>query len=159
MLHAPFMKPLLLLLALLCLNLAQAQKETYPEHPDSVAKPGVPAGEVKGPFPWESTIYPGTTRNYWVYVPAGYESNIPACSLIIQDGLNRAKGWKLIPTMDNLIHAGDMPMTIGIFIDHGQVKPALGEKTQPRFNRSFEYDGLGDRYARFLLEEILPRGE
>ncbi len=156
MLHAPFMKPLLLLLALLCLNLAQAQKETYPEHPDSVAKPGVPAGEVKGPFPWASTIYPGTTRNYWVYVPAGYESNIPACSLIIQDGLNRAKGWKLIPTMDNLIHAGDMPMTIGIFIDHGQVKPAFGEKTQPRFNRSFEYDGLGDRYARFLLEEILP---
>jgi gluconolactonase len=25
-----------------------------------------------------------------------------------------------------------------------------------RLNRSFEYDSLGDRYARFLLEEILP---
>jgi sugar lactone lactonase YvrE len=26
----------------------------------------------------------------------------------------------------------------------------------PRFNRSFEYDGLGDAYARFLVEELLP---
>ena len=150
------MKPLLLLFALLYSSLAQVQKETYPEHPDSVAKPGVPTGEVKGPFPWESKIYPGTTRNYWVYVPSGYDPNTPACSLIIQDGLNRAKGWKLMPTMDNLIHSGEMPMTLGIFIDHGQVKPTIGEKAQPRFNRSFEYDGLGDRYARFLLEEILP---
>src|ERR1039458_2383838 len=25
-----------------------------------------------------------------------------------------------------------------------------------RYNRSYEYDGLGDRYARFLTEEILP---
>ena len=25
-----------------------------------------------------------------------------------------------------------------------------------RFNRSFEYDGLGDGYARFLLDELLP---
>ena len=28
-----------------------------------------------------------------------------------------------------------------------------------RFNRSFEYDGLGDAYARFILEEILPEVE
>ena len=28
-----------------------------------------------------------------------------------------------------------------------------------RFNRSYEYDGLGDSYVRFLLEEILPAVE
>src|SRR5438034_434253 len=28
-----------------------------------------------------------------------------------------------------------------------------------RFNRSYEYDGLGDNYARFLLEELLPEVE
>ena len=132
-------------------------EETYPEHPDTLVRPGVPQGEIKGPFTWASQLYPGTLREYWIYVPANYDANTPTCSLIIQDGLSRAKGWKLIPTMDNLIHAGAMPITIGIFIDHGQVKPTAGnEKAQPRFNRSFEYDGLGDLYARFLLEEILP---
>jgi sugar lactone lactonase YvrE len=48
-----------------------------------------------------------------------------------------------------------MPVTIGIFINPGAV-PAPKDDAQPRFNRSFEYDGMGDRYARFLLEEILP---
>src|SRR5690606_18553085 len=43
----------------------------------------------------------------------------------------------------------------GIFIDHGKV-PAEGADNYPRYNRSYEYDALGDRYARFLLEEILP---
>ena len=28
-----------------------------------------------------------------------------------------------------------------------------------RFNRSYEYDGLGDNYARFLLDELLPEVE
>jgi sugar lactone lactonase YvrE len=44
---------------------------------------------------------------------------------------------------------------IGIFINPG-VLPALSDEQQARYNRSFEYDALGDRYARFLLEEILP---
>jgi sugar lactone lactonase YvrE len=47
-----------------------------------------------------------------------------------------------------------MPPTIGIFINPG-VLPATSPDRQPRFNRSFEYDALGDRYARFLIEEIL----
>src|SRR5262249_47677876 len=58
--------------------------------------------------------------------------------------------------LDNLIHKGEMPVTIGIFINPG-VLPALSSASQQnRFNRSLEYDGLGDRYARFLIEEILP---
>jgi gluconolactonase len=48
-----------------------------------------------------------------------------------------------------------MPVTIGIFIDPG-VTPSGSPAQQDRFNRSYEYDGLGDRYARFVLEEILP---
>ena len=57
--------------------------------------------------------------------------------------------------MDNLIHSGEIPVQIGIFITPGVV-PAPREGAQPRFNRSFEYDAMGDRYARFLIEEILP---
>ena len=48
-----------------------------------------------------------------------------------------------------------MPVTVGIFINPGVV-PAASEAALPRFNRSFEYDSVDDRYARFLLEEILP---
>lgn len=136
-------------------SLSAQNNESYPSHPDSEVKPGVPQGTIEGPFSWRSEIFPGTTRDYWVYVPKQYTSSKPACVAIIQDGLNRARGWKLPTVFDNLIHSGEMPVTIGIFINPGVV-PALTEDAQPRFNRSYEYDALGDQYARFLLEEILP---
>lgn len=136
-------------------TLGQDKQESYPEHPDSVRQAGVPEGEVKGPFPWKSTIFPGTVRDYWVYVPAQYDAAKPACVMVVQDGLGRAGGWKLPTVLDNLIHKKEMPVTIGIFINPGVVPPPH-EEAQPRFNRSFEYDALGDRYAKFLLEEILP---
>jgi gluconolactonase len=132
-----------------------AQDESYPDHPDSVKKAGVAEGKVEGPFDWSSKIFPGTKRQYWVYVPAQYDKARPACVLVCQDGLGLANGWKLPTTMDNLIHEKAMPVTVGIFINPG-VLPAPNDKAQPRFNRSFEYDAMGDRYARFLLDEILP---
>jgi sugar lactone lactonase YvrE/enterochelin esterase-like enzyme len=117
---------------------------------------GVPAGEVRGPFAWNrSAIYPGTERNYWLYVPAQYDAAKSACVLVVQDGLGRAREWRLPTVLDNLIHAGEVPVIVGIFIDPGVV-PAGREDAQARFNRSFEYDSMGDLYARFLLEEILP---
>jgi sugar lactone lactonase YvrE/predicted esterase len=42
-----------------------------------------------------------------------------------------------------------------VFINPGVVQP-VGPDTQGRFNRSYEYDAVGDRYPRFLMEEILP---
>lgn len=122
---------------------------------DSMPREGVPTGEIKGPFKWQSKIFPGTIRDYWIYVPAQYKKGEPACVMIVQDGLNRAKGWKLTTVMDNLIHKGDIPVMIGIFVSPGVV-PAPNENSQPRFNRSFEYDGMSNKYARFLVEEILP---
>jgi gluconolactonase len=114
----------------------------------------IPSGEVHGPFIWKSSIYPGTEQNYWIYVPAQYDATKPACTMIVQDGLSRATGWNLPAVLDSLIQQELIPVTIGIFIDHGRVA-ADGDHYE-RFNRSFEYDALGDRYARFLLEEILP---
>jgi sugar lactone lactonase YvrE/enterochelin esterase-like enzyme len=142
------------LLQLACALCLPADDE-YPEHPDSVVQDGVPQGKVEGPFEWRSEIYPGTVRNYWIYVPAQYDETKPACVMVVQDGLGRANEWKLPTVLDNLIHQGDVPVTVGIFIDHGVV-PAPHDQAQPRFNRSFEYDAMGDRYARFLIEEILP---
>lgn len=129
--------------------------EDYPVHPDSQTQDGVPKGEIKGPFEWHSKLFPGTVREYAIYVPAQYDAEKPACSMIVQDGLRKAEQWKIPTVLDNLIHQGDVPVQVGIFVSPGVV-PATSENSQPRFNRSFEYDGMGDHYARFLLEEIMP---
>lgn len=143
------------LLLLIITGSGNAQ-EQYPEHPDSKRKAGVPEGIVEGPFDFnQSKIFPGTHRQYWLYIPRQYDASKPACSIFVQDGLNRANDWKLPTVMDNLIDRKEMPVTIGIFISPGVV-PAPHQDAQPRFNRSFEYDGLGDAYARFLIEEIIP---
>ena len=144
----------LFVLALVLVGQANGQ-EKYQLTVDSTFQDGVPRGELKGPFNWKSKIYPGTDREYWVYVPKQYDASKAACLFVLQDGLNRAKDWKVMPAMDNLIHKQEMPVTIGLFIHHGHVK-ATNDQAQPRFNRSYEYDSLGDKYARFLLEEMLP---
>ena len=115
----------------------------------------IPSGQIKGPFKHFSKIYPGTERNYWLYIPAQYDAAKPACAMIVQDGISRAAGWKLSDHLDTLISTKEIPVMIGIYIDPGRV--ISNDTTNfPRYNRSLEYDGLGDRYARFLLEEIIP---
>ena len=113
------------------------------------------AGTIKGPFLWSSKIYPGTQRNYWVYVPKEYNAERPACVMVVQDGLSRATGWRLPVVLDSMIAAKQIPVMIGIFIDPGTVR-SDDTSSYPRFNRSFEYDAMGDRYARFLIEELIP---
>ncbi len=137
---------------------AASAQEVYELMKESMVQKGVPQGELKGPFEWKSDIFPGTVRSYSIYVPAQYDAKKPACTLVVQDGLNRARGWKIPTILDNMIHAGEVPVTVGIFISPGIVPP-VHENAQGRFNRSFEYDSMGDRYARFLLEEILPEVE
>ena len=136
-------------------TLAFGQEESYPVPPEAVKQEGVPEGKIEGPFKLNSQIYPNTERDYWVYVPAQYDPQKPTCSIIVQDGLDRAREWRLPQVLDNLIHSKEVPPMIGIFVKPGVV-PATSDKAQPRFNRSFEYDGLGDRYARFLISELLP---
>lgn len=131
--------------------------DDYSLGPDSQVQQGVPRGEVTQ-YSWSSQIFPGTVRDYWVYVPKQYDPAKPACVMVFQDGAGYVSpdgNWRVPIVFDNLIHKKQMPVTIGIFINPGVV-PATSDVALPRFNRSFEYDSLGDRYARFLLEEILP---
>ena len=131
-------------------RLGGGQLEVYETHADSVEHPGVPRGVVTQQAPWKSTIFEGTTRDWWVYVPAQYTAGTPAAVMVFQDG---AGVRTFVPTVfDNLIARGEMPVTVGIFIDPGVFADG-------RRNRSVEYDTLSDRYARFLLEEILPAVE
>jgi enterochelin esterase family protein len=124
--------------------------EVYRDHPDLKEKDGVPKGTVKQMPLWESKVFPGTTREWSIYIPAQYRPEKPACVMVFQDG-NSYRAF--VPTVfDNLIAKGEMPVTVGIFIQPGVFK-------DKKSNRSFEYDTLSDQYARFLLEEILPEAE
>ena len=130
-------------------------KSIYSLSVDSQRQADVPTGKLEGPIAMTSNIFAGTQRNYWLYIPAQYDPQKPACTLIVQDGLKRAEEWRLPEVIDNLTHKKDIPVMIGIFVDPGVV-PAINPEARPRYNRSFEYDALGDRYARFLVEELLP---
>jgi enterochelin esterase family protein len=126
------------------------QLDVYETDPDGRVQPGVPKGVTKQMPPWESKIFSGTKRDWWVYVPSQYRAETPAAVMVFQDG---ASVRDYVPIVfDNLIAKGDMPVTVAIFVEPGGVK-------QARDNRSFEYDTLSDQYARFLLEEILPEVE
>jgi len=125
--------------------------------PDSQRQAGVPEGKVTKHH-FKSQVFAGTERDYWVYVPAQYDGGTPASVMVFQDGQSyvNPEGHSRVPIVfDNLIAKGDMPVTIGIFINPG-VFPAEGADEEPKRNRSFEYDSMSDQYARFLLEEILP---
>ncbi|MCS7023961.1 MAG: SMP-30/gluconolactonase/LRE family protein [Bryobacteraceae bacterium] len=131
--------------------------QPYTLGPDSERRPGVPQGSLTK-HSWTSKIFPGTVRDYWVYVPAQYEASRPAAVMIFQDGASFVRedgAWRAPIVLDNLIHNKQMPVTIAIFINPGVLPPPT-ENQQARYNRSFEYDSVSDRYARFLLEEILP---
>ena len=143
------------LLFFMWLPAAAQTTDNYQPGPDSKPQPGVPQGEIlKFTFD-QSKVYPGTTRDYWVYVPAQYQPDKPACVYVQQDGIRFAA-----PTVfDNLINRKEMPVTIAVFVAPGVMKAADSNTALDRFNRSYEYDGLGDAYVRFLLDELLPQVE
>lgn len=129
------------------------------------AQDAVPIGEVTKHTFAASKIFPGTTRTFWVYVPKQYDGTTPACVYVNQDGpqfgavvLDKDRTKAVAPgVFDKLIAEKAMPVTVGVFVTPGVV-PTVGDAL-PRFNRSYEYDGLGDAYARFVLDELLPTVE
>ncbi|MCC9608361.1 SMP-30/gluconolactonase/LRE family protein [Blastopirellula sp. JC732] len=133
-------------------------KPQWEPHPDAILQEGVPQGTVHQMKPWESKIFPGTVRDWSIYVPAQYKADEPAALMVFQDGekMRDVKGrWRVPTVFDNLIARGDMPPTIAVFINPGQDKTK--EAKNGKFsNRGYEYDSLGDRYVTFLTEEILP---
>ncbi len=128
----------------------------YTLGPASLPQAGVPQGTLTQ-FHWTSQrVYPGTERDYWLYVPRQYDGTEPASLMVFQDGARYLSPEINTPVVfDNLIHKGELPVLLGLFVNAGHTgasQPASG----PADNRSLEYDSLDDRYARFLLDELLP---
>src|SRR5437763_7206687 len=108
----------------------------YVPGPDSLPQPDAPRGKVTKYTFEQSKIFPGTIRDYWVYLPAHYDAAKPSPVMVFQDGLI----YNATNVLDNLIHKKEIHLMIGIFVMHGRVK-ALSANALDRFNRSFEYDG------------------
>ena len=77
----------------------------------TIAEDAAPKGEVTKYTFESSKIFPGTFRDYWIYVPKQYTPDKPACVYVNQDGVQ----YKAPEVFDELIHKKEMPITIGVF--------------------------------------------
>jgi enterochelin esterase family protein len=137
--------------------------DVYRLGPDSEPHEGVPQGKVVGPLTLVSNVFPETTRHYWVYVPAQYDSMKPASLMIFQDGhafLNAKGDYRIPYVFDNLIYRREMPVTIGVFINPGhtaqQKEASANDWGDGSTNRRVEYNALNDNYAKLVIDELLP---
>ena len=131
--------------------------------PDSLPQDGVPKGEIRGPFTLPSKVYEGTQHTYWVYVPAQYDPGTPASLMVFQDGqaFKAEEGdLRAQNVMDNLIYRREIPVMLGVFINPGrrpdQPEPTLAEWGDRTTNRPAEYNTPDDKYARVIVDELMP---
>jgi len=131
--------------------------------PDSQSHEGVPKGEMRGPFTLPSQVYPGTQHTYWVYVPAQYDRAVSASLMIFNDGqaFKAMDGGLRAPNvLDNLIYRREIPVMLAVFINPGRT-PEQPEPTPQNWgdrdtNRPTEYNSIDDRYARVIVDELMP---
>ena len=140
--------------------------------PLSYLQPRVPSGKLSEKITHVSKIYDGMKSEYWIYVPAQYDSKTPAAVMIFQDGgwyTDRNGSNPALNVIDNLIAQKKIPVMICIFVNPGDISDSPGtptynfvkaysEKWKRTLNdsmRSTLYDTVSDRYPRFLRDEIL----
>ena len=135
----------------------------YKLAPDAIPQEGVPKGEIRRPFTLPSDAYPGTQHTYWVYVPAQYDPGASASLMIYNDGQaflapegdvrdSFRNGQPDLPSRDScndrrFYQSGPPPRSAGAD------SPQLGRSDT---NRPTEYNTLDDKYARVIVDELLP---
>lgn len=135
---------------------SKPDKEPYELSEDAAKKENVPEGTIIKYHLSNSKAFPGTERDYWIYVPQQYDPAKPASLVIFQDGHQYLFDMMQANiVLDNLIHKNEIPVIIGLFINPGDKGPGM-----PIYggtgNRSFEYDSVNGLYSQFLIEEMLP---
>ena len=119
--------------------------------PQHYQQPGVQQGRLSEKFVHTSKIYAGMKSDWWYYTSPGVEPGKPAALMVWQDGHRfamRDSPSRLFMVTENLVHQNVIPPMVHLLIAPGYA----GEKRM----RSIEYDTVSDRYARFVLDEILP---
>jgi enterochelin esterase family protein len=130
--------------------------EPYAPGVDAVRWPGVAPGELSEHRFVSRRFYPGVERAVRRYVPVAAQESAGFALAVFQDGARYlGPQAEAACVLDNLIACGAIPPTIALFVEPGETGPGL-----PIYggsgNRSLEYDSLGDAYARFLIEELIP---
>jgi enterochelin esterase family protein len=143
--------------------LAAGEDNFYKLGPDSLPQDGVPKGKLIGPTTLPSQVFPGTAHTYWVYVPAQYAGSKPAALMVFQDGqafIAPDGDVRALNVLDNLIWRREIPLMVAVFVDPGKTPDApepnprnWGDNTTIRPQ---EYQQLGDKYARVVVDELLP---
>ena len=101
----------------------------------------------------ESRIYPDTKRDIRISMPAKIGGDLGL--LVCQDGkdyVDSEGAVRAIQVLDSLMHRGEIPPTVGVFIDPGQ------SESEPR-QRNLEYDAMNDSYVTMIEDEVLPMVE
>jgi enterochelin esterase family protein len=135
----------------------------YKIAPDSQKMDGVPEGKFVGPLTLPSNVFPGTQHTYFVYVPAQYDPAQPTAVMIFNDGQammaepGDVQGHRVL---DNLIYRREIPVMLGVFINPGrrpdQPEPTPRDWGDRTTNRADEYNPPTDKYARVIVEELMP---
>lgn len=125
-------------------------------NPDSYPKAGVAHGTLSEKHTIVSKIYDGTKADWWVYAAPGVDPAAPAPLMVWQDGQTLINGdlsrLRLFTVTENLVAQKRIPPMVHVMI-------APGFSPAGKAMRSVEYDTVTDRYARFLMEELLPEVE
>ena len=128
--------------------------EAPPLGADSLPQPGVPRGALTTHRHVGTIAFPNVARDWTLYVPAQYDASRPVHLVVFQDArFYLGDDFNAPAVFDNLIARGDIPPTIGLFVEPGDLPH---EAPNSRGNRSFEYDSVTDAYSRLLHEELLP---
>ena len=142
---------------------AAGEDAYYKLGPDSLPQDGVPKGKLVGPTTLPSEVFPGTTHTYWVYVPAQYDAKQPAALMVFNDGQAyiAPNGDVRTPNvLDNLIFRREIPVMIAVFINPGrrpdQPEPSPHDWGDHTTNRPTEYNTPDDKYARVIVDELMP---
>ena len=101
----------------------------------------------------------GRDHRVWVYLPAGYDGSVERYPVLYaQDGNNLFSvnapfgGWQAGATLDRLIDQGQMRPIIVVAVSNTPQR--VSDYTPTRDPR--HGGGGGDRYLRFLVEELKP---
>lgn len=137
-----------------CYEWAANEEPQFPLPKETEASENILVGTLTQ-CAWESkTIYPGVAGTYELYVPQQYHGQEAALMVFLDGSSQYIQGAKVPEVLDAMIAAGALPVTIAVFINHGNPGPGL-----PRYggedHRSIEYDAIDDRYVTFLDQEIL----
>jgi enterochelin esterase family protein len=106
-----------------------------------------------------SRAFEGTSRAWWIHLPAGLDPDRPSRVMVFNDGeayLDNA-GWFRIPAvLEDLTARRELPSIAALFVNPGHRGTVPPARCFEADHRSVEYDTVSGDFARFLETEILP---